>query len=177
VTEERRVLRQLAHLYDVQESYVNVHGTRIRAGIDSTVAVLRAMGAPIASAQDAPAALRARRQELARRPVEPVIVAWNGHLRDVDVRIPVARRQGTVRFALTEEGAEPAEWDEAAATETDTPEEGSVPARLAVRRRLPIGRHTFWLDTGDVPASALVLSAPRRCPQPAGRWWGVFAPL
>jgi 4-alpha-glucanotransferase len=177
VTEDRRVLRQLAHLYDVQESYVNVRGTRIRASIDSTVAVLRAMGAPIASARDAPAALQARRQELARRPVEPVIVAWNGHLRDVDVRIPLARGHGTVRFALTEEGAEPAEWDVAAATETGAPEDGSVPARVAVRRRLPIGRHSLWLDTGGAPASALVLSAPKRCPQPAGRWWGVFAPL
>ena len=27
------------------------------------------------------------------------------------------------------------------------------------------------------PVRALVLSAPRRCPQPDGRWWGVFAPL
>ena len=26
-------------------------------------------------------------------------------------------------------------------------------------------------------SDALVLSAPRTCPQPDGRWWGVFAPL
>jgi hypothetical protein len=46
VSEERRALRELARLYGVQESYRNVHGSRVRAGVDGTVAVLRAMGAP-----------------------------------------------------------------------------------------------------------------------------------
>ena len=49
MTDDRRVLRELARLYDVQESYVNVFGRRVRAGVDSTIAVLRAMGAPVAS--------------------------------------------------------------------------------------------------------------------------------
>jgi 4-alpha-glucanotransferase len=56
-------------------------------------------------------------------------------------------------------------------------EAGWIPAGLGLGRRLPIGRHTLWLGTGEDPARALVLSAPRRCPQPSGRWWGVFAPL
>jgi 4-alpha-glucanotransferase len=177
VTDERRALRELARLYDVQESYVNVHGTRVRAGDDSTIAVLRAMGAPVASLGDAAAALGARRQELARRTVEPVVVAWDGRVRDVDVRLPSARAGQAVRFALTAEGEEPDRWDEALPAETDRSEEGFVPARVAIRRRLAVGRHTLWLDAGGDPAKALVLSAPKRCPQPGGRWWGVFAPL
>ncbi len=177
MTDERRVLRELARLYAVQESYVNVHGRRIRAGIDSTIAALGAMGAPVASLGDAAAALRARRQELARRTVEPVIVAWDGRVRDVDVRLPEARAGHAVRYALTAEGEEPERWDEALPTETGRSEEGFVPARVAIRRRLAIGRHTLWLDAGGTPATALVLSAPKRCPQPTGRRWGVFAPL
>jgi 4-alpha-glucanotransferase len=177
VTDDRRVLRELARLYDVQESYRNVHGKRVHASVDSMIAALRAMGAPIASLRDAPAALRARREELARRTVEPVVVAWDGRLRDVDVRLPSARAGQAVRFALTPEGEEPDRWDEALPTETGGRHEGFVPAGVAIRRRLPAGRHTLWLDAGGPPAQALVLSAPRRCPQPAGRSWGVFAPL
>jgi hypothetical protein len=45
VSEERRALRELARLYGVQESYSNVFGRRVRAGVDSTIAVLQAMGA------------------------------------------------------------------------------------------------------------------------------------
>ena len=62
MTDDRRVLRELARLYDVQESYRNVHGERVHASVDSTIAVLGAMGAPIASLRDAPTALRARRR-------------------------------------------------------------------------------------------------------------------
>ena len=125
MTDERRVLRELARLYDVQESYVNVHGRRIRAGSDSTIAALGAMGAPIASLGDAAAALRARRDELARRTVEPVIVAWDGRVRDVDVRLPSGQ---AVRFALTAEGEDPDRWDEALPAESGRSEEGFVPA-------------------------------------------------
>ena len=177
MTDDRRALRTLAHLYGVQESYANVHGRRIRAGVDNTIAVLRAMGAPIGSIGDAPDALRARTQELARRPIEPVIVAWDGRLNHVDVRLPATEGGRSLRVAVTDEDVEPERWDEVAPIQTGAPVEGAVAARLAIRRRLPVGRHTLWLDAGGEPAKALVLSAPRRAPQPAGRWWGVFAPL
>ena len=177
MTDDRRALRTLAHLYGVQESYANVHGRRIRAGVDNTIAVLRAMGAPIDSIGDAPDALRARAQELARRPVEPVIVAWDGGVNHVDVRLPATEVGRSLRVAVTDEDVEPERWDEVTPIETGALVEGAVPARLAIRRRLSIGRHTLWLDAGGAPAKALVLSAPRTCPQPAGRWWGVFAPL
>ena len=49
MTDDRQVLRELARLYDVQESYRNVHGERVHASVDSMIAVLGAMGAPIAS--------------------------------------------------------------------------------------------------------------------------------
>ena len=48
-----------------------------------------------------------RRQQLARRPLEPVIVAWDGRLRHVDVRLPTTRAGRAVRYALTAEGEEP----------------------------------------------------------------------
>ena len=57
MNDDRRALRELARLYDVQESYKDVFGRRVTAGVDSTIAVLHAMGAPITTLQDAAAAL------------------------------------------------------------------------------------------------------------------------
>ena len=177
MNEDLRALRQLARLYDVQESYTNVHGRRVRAGVDSTIAVLKAMDAPLTTLADATAALRARTEELARRPIEPVVVAWNGRLRDVMVRLPASQADGDLRYAITGEGADPDGWVAATPAVEGHPEAGHVSARLPLRRRLTPGRHELWLDAGDEPVKALVLSAPRTCPQPSGRWWGVFAPL
>ena len=176
MSDERRALRELARLYGVQESYANVFGTRVRAGVESTIAVLRAMGAPVASLRDATAALHARKEELARRPLEPVIVAWDGRLPFAEVHVPVSN-DGEIRFALTPDNEEPDRWRSAIPTPTGAPEAGFAPARLGLRERLPTGRHHLWVETDDGPVHALVLSAPRRCPQPDGRWWGLFAPL
>ena len=74
MSDDRRSLRELGRLFGVQPSYKNVFGKRVAAGVDSTIAVLRAMGAPVASLRDAPGALRTRKEQLARRPIEPVIV-------------------------------------------------------------------------------------------------------
>ena len=176
--DDRRALRELARLYGVQGSYKNVFGKRVQAGIDSTIAVLRAMGAPITSLGDAAEALRARKQELARRRVEPVIVAWDGRLSGVEMRAPTSERGREARFALTSVGEDPSHWEVSTPAATGSSEAGFEPVRLPIRHRLPAGRHQLWVDTLEGnPVRALVLSAPRRCPQPGGRWWGVFAPL
>ena len=177
MSDERRALRELAHLYGVQESYSNVFKKRVRAGVDSTIAVLRAMGAPVASLRDAPGALQSRRDELARRPLEPVIVVWDGRLSHVEARVPTSDAERDVRVALTPEGEDPDEWEGVRPSVQAPPEVGFVPARLPLARRLPAGRHHLWMETAGGPVRALVLSAPRRCPQPDGRWWGAFAPL
>src|SRR5687768_1292812 len=135
------------------------------------------MGAPLSSLADAADALRLRREELARRPVEPVIVAWGGRVLHVDLHLPVSDAERGTGFAITPEGDEPDRW-EIGIPAVDGPEEaGSVPARLSIGRRLPWGRHHLWVDLGTGPVRTLVLSAPRKCPQPEGARWGVFAPL
>ena len=177
MSDERRALRQLGRLYGVQESYTNVFGQRVRAGVDGVIAVLRAMGAPVTSLGDATDALRARKQALARRPLEPVIVAWGGRLSAVEMRVPVSEDDRDTRFALTPEGEEPGRWETGTPVVAGSAEAGFAPARLAMGHRLPAGRHHLWVEAAEGPVRALVLSAPRRCPQPDERWWGVFAPL
>jgi 4-alpha-glucanotransferase len=177
VTEQRRALRELARRYGVQSSFRNVFGKRVHASDDSILAVLRAMGAPIAAVADAPGALRAREQERSRRPLEPVVVAWDGRLSSVDVRVPADRSDRPLRVAVSLDGEEPATWERAEVVGGSDPAEGTVGVRAAIGRRLPPGRHRFWVETPDAVASSLVLAAPRKAPQPDGRWWGVFAPL
>jgi 4-alpha-glucanotransferase len=177
VTDERRALRALARLYGVQESYSDVFGTRVRASVDSTIAALRAIGAPVASLRDAPGALRSREEELARRPLEPVLVAWDGRLEEAAVRVRAASADADVRYAVTRDGEEPGGWRSSTPVVDGEAEAGRVPMRIAIGERLEPGRHRLWVDAGGDRADALVLSAPRRCPQPIERAWGMFAPL
>src|SRR5918999_6186913 len=75
-----RQLRQLASLYGVQTAYYDVLHRRRSASAESLLAVLPALAASIAAPKDAPAALRERKQEIWRRVLEPVSVAWEGDL-------------------------------------------------------------------------------------------------
>ncbi|HET9249177.1 MAG TPA: 4-alpha-glucanotransferase, partial [Actinomycetota bacterium] len=177
MTDDRRALRAVARLYGVQGSYANVFGARVQASVDSMLAVLRALGAPIASLSDAPAALRERREELARRRLEPVIVAWDGRAREVTARVPVSEAERAVRYAVSPDGEEPTSWTSLTPVAAGPEEAGHVPVRLAIGERLDAGRHRLWLDAAGERSDALVLSAPIRCPQPTARWWGLFAPL
>jgi 4-alpha-glucanotransferase len=177
VSDDRRALRELTKLHGVQSSYTNVFGKRVTASVDSTLAVLRALGAPVASLREAPGALRARREQLARRPLEPVVVAWGGRLDAVELRLPASASGREVQVSISPEGEEPETWERISPTESGPAVTGSVPHRLRLARRLEPGRHQLRVRTPGGVAGSTVLSAPRRCPQPDGHWWGVFAPV
>jgi 4-alpha-glucanotransferase len=57
-----RPLRQLAGLYGVQTGYDDAIGRRQRAEPETLLLILRLLGAPVATPDDVPAAIRARRQ-------------------------------------------------------------------------------------------------------------------
>ena len=177
MTDESRALRDLARLHGVQASYTSVFRRRVRASVQSTLAVLQAMGVPVTSLRDAPGALRARTEELTRRPLEPVIVAWDGRLDAATVRLPSRLGGRGVAIAITPEDEEPAAWETVDAAICGEERSGFAPRKAELGRRLPFGRHRLWVDAEGGPVSAIVLSAPRRAPRPDGRWWGVFAPL
>jgi len=69
-------LRQLARLYNVQTAYYDVAHKRQQTSADSLLAVLQALGAPMASLNDASSALRERRLSIWQRILEPVTVVW-----------------------------------------------------------------------------------------------------
>ena len=83
-------LQQLARLYNIQTSYYGVDHRRRTASPESLLAVLRALGAPVASLMTCPFALRERRLDLRRQVLEPVNVFTDGQEPPIQVCLPGA---------------------------------------------------------------------------------------
>ena len=73
-------LFKLARLYGIQTSYIDMENQRRLADPEAVLLVLRAMGAGVERFDDAASALARRKEELRKRAVEPVMVAWDGQL-------------------------------------------------------------------------------------------------
>src|SRR5204862_7167839 len=76
----KQELAELARLYGIQTSYLDMRKLRRKADPEALLLVLRAMGAGVENFNDVPEALRRRRDALQKRTVEPVMVAWDGKL-------------------------------------------------------------------------------------------------
>lgn len=179
-------LNQLAELYGVQTSYYDVVGQLTAASPDALVQVLRALGAAIEKASDAPAALRQRRQEEWGRWLEPVTVAWDGVATEVVFRLPTKDFPSSLACSLELETGERQAWSYPASGLShvkDAKVEGVAYAvnRLRIPGPLPLGYHRFTLEVAGKTATSLLLSAPLRAYAPSGHAqrcdWGVFLPL
>jgi 4-alpha-glucanotransferase len=183
-----RRLAELATLHSIQTAYRDVAGTHVRASPEELLAALRVLGAPVDGPADVAGALRERRLALARRPLEPVVVAWDGRPGPIEVRLPAgsggsARSGGsapsggsrpsarsTVRCRLEIEGGEAREWTwrprDAPAWAREEEVEGVrfVVAELGLpgRTPLPHGYHALTVELGGEAAESVVISAPRR---------------
>ena len=82
-----RELNELAKLFGLQTSYVDVNKRRQTADPESLIAAIRALGTPISSINEVPATLEARRREIAERGIEPVHVAWEGAVPPIKLRL------------------------------------------------------------------------------------------
>ncbi|MFH1646891.1 MAG: 4-alpha-glucanotransferase, partial [Chloroflexota bacterium] len=179
-------LYRLAHLYNVQTAYYGANHRWQRATVDSLLAVLRAMGAPVASLNDVPSALRSRRQSLHRRMMEPVTVVWDGQLPVVRVCLPASLAGVSFTARLTLESGESSDWKWSAGESVEVDSNDVEGIRYAVKEvalpgKLPPGYHRFYLEAGRVTAETLIMAAPRRTYSPPegeeGRRWGTFLPL
>ena len=75
-----RELLELARLYRIQTSYLDMTKQPRKADPEALLLVLRAIGAGVEKFEDVPEALVRRKDELRKRKVEPVMVAWDGKL-------------------------------------------------------------------------------------------------
>lgn len=177
------MLRRLARLYGVQDSYLDQEGVRVGAAPEALLAALRALGAPVVSAGDTAAAMRARQRELWEWRLEPVLVAWEGELPTVELRLPEGAAAGSAELTLQFEEGGVYAW------RVDLAQ-----ARLLARRRigggayvalglpgpdvLPLGYHRLTVEAAGRRLGALVIAAPLRTySSGAKREWGVFLPL
>jgi 4-alpha-glucanotransferase len=181
---ELRLLHQLARLYRVQTAYSDVSHRRRRAPVAALLAVLKELGAHLENLRDVPSAWRQRRQELWRRPLEPVTVVRVGEPLLIKVRLPAALAGAALSGHLTLEDGQQREWRGADPTAVEAVEvEGVsyVVRQLALPDGLPPGYHRFTLDLPGGCPETLVIVAPAEAYLPPhekdDRLWGPFLPL
>ena len=181
-------LYELAHEYGIEQSYIDIEGNRWHASPEALLAILRALGAPIASADDAPAALRAHRREQWTRPLAPICVAWGGR-GALGVTLPASV---TGRYVLTlqsEDGrsqrleGELPDHPDAIAARQEIDGTPYLARQLDLPGPLPAGYYDATLEVGTgrdtITAQCRILAAPERAwqPDPGRKHWGVFLPL
>ena len=175
---ERDDLNELARLYGVQLSYWDAWGRFVEPGPESLLGVLQALEAAVEGMEDVSEALQMRREELASRVIEPVVVAWDGHVPPISLRFGGS---GPLFCHLELEGAEQRACDVNLASLPETPpvEGAGGPGRtLTIPGPLPPGYHWLRVENGGRRAESLIISAPTRAFAGDGRpLWGVFLPL
>jgi 4-alpha-glucanotransferase len=172
-------LRELARLYGVQTAYHDALGQYREATPESLLAVLAALDTSVEGMGDVPEALCARREELALRLVEPVVVAWEGGPLDLDLHWDLRPQAGdgsalACHIDLEDGGRRGWIFD----PDTMPAVRADGTRRLTLPERLPPGYHRLRLTTGRRSGEAMVISAPRRAFGAEGDpLWGVFLPL
>lgn len=176
-----RFLNQLARLYGVQTVFFDATRTRRQASIESVVAVLKQLGAPLKNLEDVPSALREKHQSVWRQMLEPVIVAWDGAPL-IDVRLPTASGI-PIKGEIDLENGERRSYSWDSPLVLDFAQVDGVQyvlARLTLTQRLPQGYHKLRLKAGGKSPGALIISAPVKAyspPELDERLWGAFIPL
>jgi len=178
-------LQRLARMYGVQTAYYDVSDRICPASLETLQRTLQTLGVEAARLRDPDDVLRARRQSLWRRTLQPVVVAWDGHAA-LRLRLPAEDARGNFRCQIDLEAGGREEVSgklEALPVQRKRTVEGVpyVVVRLKIAAKLPSGYHRLSLETGAQTAQCLVISAPRiafsRESGEARQRWGVFVPL
>ena len=176
----------LARSCGIQVEYVDTSGAVQPASEVSLLAVLRALGVPLESPDDAEGALIERQIRTWRRPVEPVLIAWDGASTLAELRLPASRSSGEVACSLALEDGSTQKWTVSAPAlaivgSADFSGERFVSRHLPLPAELPTGYHRLTVAIeGETPSEALVISAPTRAytpPETSAKQWGLFCPL
>lgn len=177
------LLRKLASLSGVRTSYSGSDRKRKSASLESLLAVLRALGADVSRLDDVPAAYRECQRAEAGQVVEPVLVAWDGQLESIPVRIRRNSLRRQIGLSLKLEDGSVSEWqccpEDSDAIHELAADADFVEVELAGNRHLPWGYHHLIFEAGPRRSEALVISAPTKAysVDERKRGWGIFIPL
>jgi 4-alpha-glucanotransferase len=159
-----------------------MRGQTREASIESLVAVSRILGAHLNRLDNVADALARREQELWERMIEPVVVAWDGKVPRVRIRLRAEVNQ-PIRGNLIIEGRNPQSVE---IRTTKLPIHIShkigkthyVERQWNLGKQLPYGYHRLELQFGKKQHTTLIVSAPTKAHFPLKRkQWGIFAPL
>ncbi len=177
-------LHLLARFYRVQTDYWDIFGHRRWASPEALISILRVLGAAINDIKDASDAVRERRQSLWRRPIEPVLLAWDGAASSFKLRLPSDLTQGSIDYEIALENGESrtgeVQQESLRAAETEVEGVRYSTLRIGIPDRLPYGYHPLTLAVGKNRYQSLIISSPwqaYRPPEEKPRQWGLFLPL
>lgn len=179
-------LAQLAQLYSVDTSYYDMTGRLITASPEALLAVLKSLGANLSTSQDAPSALREKRQAIWRKVIEPVIVLWEGGPTCIELRFPARLVDSTLRANLKLESSDIVDpyWSIAELRELGSEEiegERYTIRSLPLPTNLPIGYHELVVEIAGKFWNSLIIVSPMKAysfpTEQARRYWGLFLPL
>ncbi len=175
-------LQRLADLYGVQTSYHDLHGRIRQASEEAVLAMLRCLGAPLDSVNDAPEAMNHRLLELWDDVCEPVIVVQEQDQPALKIRVAESEAEGSIRARIcTEQGQVQTvegtfgQWPTSARQEVAG--RGFVEKMIRFEEPLSCGYHDARMEWKGGQRESLILCPPRRAWECSERAWGVFAPL
>ena len=176
-------LQTLARLYNLQTVYHDGLGELRKAPAEAVLSVVKSLGAAVESLADVPSALRARRQALWQRAIEPVTVAWQDRPLRIQLRLPLALAEARIMGEITLENGERLDchWHEPKNLRPlfKTIEGARYVQRgLILRQPPPVGYHQLHLRTGDLDLESYLFAAPYQAyvPPEGAKRWGVFCP-
>jgi len=170
----------------VQTAYYGLHRRRCQASQESLLGVLKALGAPVASIGDVPAALRERKQSLYRRIIEPVTVARDGEPAVVKVCLPSKAAGAPVTGRLELESGESRTWqwtsgEMPVVSTADVEGTHYIIKEVVLPDKLPLGYHKLLLEARGKSGETMIIASPRQAYLPPdakdNREWGAFLPL
>ncbi len=178
-------LAGLARLHGIETAYQDVEGRRQEADVDVVVALLHALGVPLASAGAANQVWREQREAQARRHLEPVLVYWIDRPAAIVATLPttVDYDDGWLTLELENGDVRRASLVDARAGAAAGPRVDSSGQRVELRLDLsvvaggaiPIGKHHLTLEGIGAPDTSLLLAAPTSPLSP--RQLGAFMPV
>ncbi len=183
---QTRILHELANCYGVQTAYYDVFRARKTASNHSLFNVLKSLRVPVETEHDLANALHEFYQTNNQQKVQPVLVAWDGTLTAVPLRLTQQEAHHTIQCRLIYEDGAETSWDIDLSTLpviNSSTFDGSdyLLKTFAITHTLPCGYHRLLIQTRKNLFETLIVSAPlqayRHPTQPIAKSFGLFTPI